>query len=143
VKLPKLGELKETAETEVLAFMAFPKAHHTQIHSTNPLERLNAEIKRRTNVVGVFPNEAAVIRLAGALLLEQNDEWQLQRHYMQGERLQSFFGVSGQKGNVCPSLIPWASPSGHAARPGINSSRAAGADTRSLGLARYHRVIAR
>jgi putative transposase len=88
-KLPKLGELMDTAETEVLAFMAFPKAHRTQIHSTNPLERLNAEIKRRTNVVGIFPNEAAVIRLVGALLLEQNDEWQLQRRYMQLEGLQS------------------------------------------------------
>jgi putative transposase len=79
----------DTAETEVLAFMSFPKAHRTQIHSTNPLERLNAEIKRRTNVVGIFPNEAAVIRLVGALLLEQNDEWQLQRRYMQLEGLQS------------------------------------------------------
>ena len=88
-KLPKLGELMDTAETEVLAFMSFPKAHRTQIHSTNPLERLNAEIKRRTNVVGIFPNEAAVVRLVGALLLEQNDEWQLQRRYMQLEGLQS------------------------------------------------------
>ena len=62
------------AESDVLAFMAFPKAHRTKIHSTNPLERLNAEIKRRTKVVGIFPNEAAIVRLVGALLLEQNDE---------------------------------------------------------------------
>jgi putative transposase len=89
VKLPKLGDLMDTAETEVLSFMAFPKAHRTQIHSTNPLERLNAEVKRRTDVVGIFPNEAAVIRLVGALLLEQNDEWQLQRRYMQLEGLAS------------------------------------------------------
>ena len=68
--------------------MSFPKAHRTQIHSTNPLERLNAEIKRRTDVVGIFPNEAAIVRLVGALLLEQNDEWQLQRRYMQLEGLQ-------------------------------------------------------
>jgi putative transposase len=79
----------DEAETDVLAFMSFPKAHRTQIHSTNPLERLNAEIKRRTNVVGIFPNEAAITRLVGAMLLEQNDEWQLQRRYMQLEGLQS------------------------------------------------------
>jgi putative transposase len=87
-KFPKLAKLMDEAETDVLAFMAFPKAHRLQIHSTNPLERLNAEIKRRTDVVGIFPNEAAITRLAGALLLEQNDEWQLQRRYMQLEGLQ-------------------------------------------------------
>ena len=77
------------AEADVLAFMTFPKAHRTQIHSTNPLERLNAEIKRRTDVVGIFPNEASITRLVGALLLEQNDEWQLQRRYMSLEALRS------------------------------------------------------
>jgi putative transposase len=69
--------------------MGFPKAHRTQIHSTNPLERLNAEVKRRTDVVGLFPNEAAIVRLVGALLLEQNDEWQLQRRYMALEPLRA------------------------------------------------------
>ena len=88
-KFPKLADLMDNAEADVLAFMGFPKAHRTQIHSTNPLERLNAEIKRRTDVVGIFPNESAVIRLVGALLLEQNDEWQLQRRYMQLEGLQT------------------------------------------------------
>jgi putative transposase len=88
-KFPKLARLMETAEHDVLAFMSFPKAHRTQIHSTNPLERLNAEIKRRTDVVGIFPNESSITRLVGALLLEQNDEWQLQRRYMQLEGLQS------------------------------------------------------
>ena len=69
--------------------MSFPKAHRLQIHSTNPLERVNADIKRHTNVVGIFPNEPAITRLVGALLLEQNDEWQLQRRYMQLEGLQT------------------------------------------------------
>ncbi len=88
-KFPKLGKLMDDAESDVLAFMSFPKAHRVQIHSTNPLERLNAEIKRRTDVVGIFPNEAAITRLVGALLLEQNDEWQLQRRYLQLEGLQA------------------------------------------------------
>jgi putative transposase len=87
-KLPKIATLMDEAEADALAFMAPPKAHRLQIHSANPLERLNAEVKRRTDVVGIFPNEAAITRLVGALLLEQNDEWQLQRRYMQLEGLQ-------------------------------------------------------
>jgi putative transposase len=87
-KFPKLAKLMDQAENEVLAHMSFPKAHRAQIHSTNPLERLNAEVKRRTDVVGIFPNEAAITRLVGALLLEQNDEWSLQRRYLQLEGLQ-------------------------------------------------------
>jgi len=87
VKFPKLATLMDEAESDVLAFMNFPKAHRVQIHSTNPLERLNAEIKRRTDVVGIFPNEPAITRLVGALSLEQNDEWQLQRRYLQLEGL--------------------------------------------------------
>jgi len=81
-KLPKLAAMLDDSEHEVLAFMSFPRAHRKQIASTNPLERLNAEIKRRTDVVGIFPNDAAIVRLVGALLLEQNDEWQLQRRYL-------------------------------------------------------------
>ncbi len=87
-KFPKLAVMLGDAKHDVLAFMGFPKAHRTQIASTNPLERVNAEIKRRTDVVGIFPNDAAIVRLIGALLLEQNDEWQLQRRYMQFEGLQ-------------------------------------------------------
>jgi len=92
----------------VLAHMAFPKAHRQQLHSTNPLERLNAEIKRRTEVVGIFPNDPAITRLVGAMLLEQNDEWCLQRRYMQ---LEAFEAVSDNPhDNPVPSQTPPAAP---------------------------------
>ncbi len=81
-RIRKLAELMDEAEADVIAFMAFPKSHWPKLHSTNPIERLNKEVKRRADVVGIFPNEASITRLVGAILLEQNDEWQLQHRYM-------------------------------------------------------------
>ena len=78
-KVPKLTAIMDEAEIDVLAYMTFPKEHRVQLHSTNPIERVNGEIKRRTEVVGIFPNDDAIIRLVGAILLEQNDEWAVQR----------------------------------------------------------------
>ena len=104
-KFPKLSAMMDDAENDVLAFMDYPKAHRKQLASTNPLERINAEIKRRTDVVGIFPNDGAIVRLVGALLLEQNDEWQLQHRYMQVEVMAELAGAAG---TVDPRQIPCA-----------------------------------
>jgi putative transposase len=84
---PKLATLMDESEHDVLAYLTFPAQHRTKLHSTNPLERLNKEVKRRADVVGIFPNEASIVRLIGAVLLEQNDEWQVMHRYMQVEAM--------------------------------------------------------
>ena len=84
---PRLGLFIDESEIDVLAHMDFPAQHRTKVHSTNPIERLNKEVKRRADVVGIFPNEGSIIGLIGAVLLEANDEWQTQHRYMQTEAM--------------------------------------------------------
>ena len=99
---PKLGTCMDDAEEDVLAYMTFPAQHRTKLHSNNPIERLNGEIKRRTDVVGIFPNEEAITRLVGAILLEQNDEWAVQRcRYM---TLESVSGLSDNAIITLPAM---------------------------------------
>jgi putative transposase len=84
---PKVCCLLEDAEEDLLAFHRFPAEHWTKLRSTNPLERVNKEIGHRTDVVGIFPNDQAVIRLTGALLIEENDEWLVSRRYLSAESM--------------------------------------------------------
>ena len=89
-KWPKLDAFMDESEADVLAHMDFPASHRAKLHSTNPLERSYKEVKRRVDVVGILPNESAIIRLIGAVLLEANDEWQLQHRSMQTEVMAEF-----------------------------------------------------
>ena len=86
-KNEKLGAFMDASRDDVLAYMSFPREHWVQIASTNPLERVNREIKRRADVIGIFPNDPAIVRLVGALMLETNDEWAVARRYMSLESL--------------------------------------------------------
>lgn len=79
---PAVTAQMDEAEADVLAYFGFPKIHRVKLHSTNTLERLNKEVKRRSDVVGIFPNEASITRLLGAVLAEQNEDWLLQNRYM-------------------------------------------------------------
>jgi putative transposase len=87
--LPKLAALLEEAEEDLLAFYAFPVDHWPKLRSTNPLERVNREIGRRTDVVGIFPNDRALIRLAASVVIEQNDEWLVGRRYLSNHSLEA------------------------------------------------------
>src|SRR5689334_12119201 len=99
----RLAALMDESEHDVLAYMGFPVQHRAKLHSTNPLERLNKEVKRRADVVGIFPNEASITRLVGAVLLEQNDEWQLQHRYMQVEAMAE---LTASAAETEPAQIP-------------------------------------
>jgi putative transposase len=88
---PKAAELLLDAENDILAYMTFPKEHWKRIYSNNVLERLNKEVKHRTNVVGIFPDESSVIRLIGAILQEQSDEWQIPKRYFSLESMRKLF----------------------------------------------------
>jgi putative transposase len=96
--VPKVAELLEGAEEDLIAFYRFPASHWSKLRSTNPLERVNREVGRRSDVVGIFPNDAAALRLAGALLTEQNDEWLIARRYLSEESLALVLEDQGEAG---------------------------------------------
>jgi hypothetical protein len=117
-KLPKLAARLDEAEADVLASMTFPKQHRARFHSTKPLERLNGEIKRRTDVVGIVPDKAAINRLAGAILLEQNDKWAVQR-----TRCMTLEAIAPPRDDLTLTLPTAATPD-QAARPAPESPTA-------------------
>ena len=141
-KVPKLATLMDTAEPNVLADMGFPTALRVKLHSTNPLERLNGAIKRRTKVVGIVPNEAAITRLVGAILLEQSDEWAVQR-----SRYITLEGIAPISDDPRVSLILPAQaghrgyPQQATPRPGTrpDSNARGGAPSRATSRTRYSR----
>ena len=102
-KQPKLGTPMESSRDDVLAHMDFPRKHWPLIASTNPLERVNREIKRRSDVIGIFPNDKAILRLVGALMLETKDEWTVARRYMS---LEALARVTDNPTSGCPPWLP-------------------------------------
>lgn len=105
-RFPKAAALMHGAEHDVLAYFAYPAPHRVKLHSTNTLERLNKEVKRRANVVGIFPNEASILRLIGAVLMEQNEEWQLQHRYMPQHSMTDVTGDSPQDSVAALPVAP-------------------------------------
>jgi transposase-like protein len=102
---PKVARLLEDAEPDLLAFYAFPAEHWPKLRSTNPLERVNREIGRRSDVVGIFPNDAALIRLAGALLIEQNDEWLVGRRYLSEVSMKLVLSATHDQSNETENIF--------------------------------------
>jgi len=102
--VPKVAQLLEGAEEDLLAFYRFPSAHWSKLRSTNPLERVNREVGRRSDVVGIFPNDASVIRLVGPLLMEQNDEWLVGRRYLSAESLALVLNDQAEEGKEVREL---------------------------------------